>query len=117
MRFISYTNGRMIDICEGVYWVLWQAVYIVCTSMKKIYKLIHELNVPVMITLERRHRTLVGAGQAQGSRQETRGRSMIILTASGRDWRIESFRTLRYGEQGGRQVRLQGSVAAQLRTQ
>jgi len=53
-----------------------------------------------MTTLERRHRTLAGTGLAQGSRQETRGRSMIILTASGRGWRIESVRTLGYGEQG-----------------
>ena len=38
MRFISYTNGGMMDMCEGVYRVPWQAVYIVCTSMKKICK-------------------------------------------------------------------------------
>jgi len=73
--------------------------------------------MPVMTTLERHHRTLVGAGLEQGSRQETRGRSMIILMASRRGWRIESVRTLGYGEQGGRQVRMQGSVATQLSTQ
>jgi len=73
--------------------------------------------MPVMTTLERRHRTLAGTGLARGSRQETSGRSMIILTASGRGWRIESVRTLGYGEQGGRQVPMQGNVAAQLRTQ
>jgi len=61
-----------------------------------------------MTALERRHRTLAGAALAQGSRQETRGRRMIILTASGRGWRIESVRTLGYGEQGGRQVRMEG---------
>jgi len=70
-----------------------------------------------MTTLERRHRMLAGAGLVQGSPQETRGRSMIILTASRRGWRIEIVRMLGYGEQGGRQVRMQGSVAAPLRTQ
>jgi len=70
-----------------------------------------------MTTLERRHKTLAGAGLAEGLRQETRGRSMIILTPSGRDLRIESVRTPGYGEQGGRQVQIEGSVAAQLRTQ
>ena len=37
MRVISYTNGGMVDMCEGGYQVPWQAVYIVRTSMKKIY--------------------------------------------------------------------------------
>ena len=27
----------MMDMCEDVYQVPWQAVYIVCTRMKKIY--------------------------------------------------------------------------------
>jgi len=36
-RFISYTNGGMMDMCECLYRVPWQAVYIVCTSMKKLY--------------------------------------------------------------------------------
>ena len=70
-----------------------------------------------MTTLERRHTTLAGAGLAQGSRQETRGTSMIILTASGRGWQIETVTTLGYGEQEGRQVRMQGGIAAQLSTQ
>ena len=39
------------------------------------------------------------------------------MTASGRGWWIERVRTLGNREQGGRQVRMQGSVDAQLRTQ
>ena len=42
---------------------------------------------------------------------------MIIQRASGRSWRIESVRTLGYGEQGGPQVWIQGMVAIQLKIQ
>jgi len=78
-----------------------------------------------MITmLKRRHRTLEGAGLAQGclglvqsSRQETRSSGMKILMASGRSWRIESVRTLGYRAQEGGQVRMEGMVSVQLRTQ
>ena len=36
----------------------------------------------VMTMLKRLHRRFAGAGRAHGSRQETRGRSMIMLMAS-----------------------------------